>query len=140
MPQPSMYTTAPPTPGGPAPFHWHAGPGALMPRSDSAYGPLSGYGQGGGAMAGGAGIALIGQPVGLGMTLYGLYKRSWAWGLGGVAVTLGSMIVGGGIAFMGAGQKMAAGREEFDADAAAARAAFEARVAGDMDHLVARRY
>lgn len=46
MPQPSMYVTAPPSPGGPAPFPWHATPGSLMRVSDEGYGPAyAGYGQ-----------------------------------------------------------------------------------------------
>lgn len=112
---PSMYTQAPPGPQ--APFPWHAEPGSLMRVSDEGYGPLSGYGQlpgGTGTFMAGGLLAGIGNLVGIGMVVYGIYKRSWGWGLSGVAVNVGTVVLGGGLAMAGAGQAMDASSADFE--------------------------
>lgn len=50
---------------------------------------------GNGGMALGGMVAMLSPLVGLGMIGYGIYKRSWAWGLGGVGVGVAGPMVGG---------------------------------------------
>lgn len=85
----------------------------------------AGYGQGGGMLAGGA-MAGLAALVGTGMAIYGLWRRHWGWGLGGAAVAIGGMVIGGGTAWAAAGQRMSANRAERDAAMASHQAAWEA--------------
>jgi hypothetical protein len=85
-----------------------------MRVSAEGYGPLSGYGAGTGTFMAGGGIAMLGQLASLGMIVYGLYQRSWKWGLGGVGVGVGSMVVGGGLAAAGAMSAMDESSADFE--------------------------